>query len=626
MPPSRTQPQAPSGSGSNNIFRRFTNKLRSSSTHPSSARSASTPAKSPPTAPVPERKRTGLRMPIALPAMPKAPVPAPPPNDFTSREQRQAALRARGLLPNVPSPYRDANGFMVSLSQQEAELDRRYTVVVDDKESSEAESEAKKIREAWLARNRDAEGASVRGSLDIAGSVGEDAARCAGRDGMLGDRSPVRATFVDASSPTEIASPLEVTVEDFHTAPSSPSAAPPSLSVSTDPPAALTDTPRSSLTTDDAQTPLAASPAGTVRAKPRKEKPPPIIVTTQRPSSSFDSKRVPAPQVVAFTGAAPSDSEASITSDARSSLETRGRPAISAAAAQRQSRDQPPLLGHSVSSGSSNGTGSRANTLPALSPTRTVSSSGAESALPTPTTTSCQRDVSISRGSTSHSSDQSHGIAPARGRRGDDSFAKGKVGAPLIQSSIEETDPSEEDDGEFGVAPVVNVVPPTARPRPPRLQTAEQAVEGQLNRKSFSLFGKKSLDSSRPPAARSSSSMSNLRRAFTGGFAAKHQQRPRSSLEPIPQHAQPVLQPKRSRLFDASHLPASPTLAHPPSGPGGGVLVTSAVPLQGRTTGVGLRPRQAVAPTMHSRGTILHQAHFIEDDESRRLSEMAFLL
>ena len=97
---------------------------------------------------------------------------------------------------------------------------------------------------------------------------------------------------------------------------------------------------------------------------------------------------------------------------------------------------------------------------------------------------------------------------------------------------------------------------------------------------------------------------------------------------------------QKSKMFDASHLPASPTYAHaPPNRPpppptafsqGTGLRyqhhhASSSVSSEGRTTGVGLRPRQPVAPTMHSRGSILHQAHFIEDEESRRLSEMAFL-
>lgn len=41
--------------------------------------------------------------------------------------------------------------------------------------------------------------------------------------------------------------------------------------------------------------------------------------------------------------------------------------------------------------------------------------------------------------------------------------------------------------------------------------------------------------------------------------------------------------------------------------------------------GVGLRSRQAVSPTIHNRGSILLETRLIEDAESRRLSEMAFL-
>lgn len=43
-----------------------------------------------------------------------------------------------------------------------------------------------------------------------------------------------------------------------------------------------------------------------------------------------------------------------------------------------------------------------------------------------------------------------------------------------------------------------------------------------------------------------------------------------------------------------------------------------------RRPGVGLRV-QPLNPTMHSRGSILMEARAIEDDESRRLSELAFL-
>ena len=85
---------------------------------------------------------------MPLPPLPKAPTPSGPPNDFTSLEQRNAALRARGLIPAasaVPRRFRDADGFMMSLSEQEAEIDKRFTVLVpgpgDAREEDERESD-----------------------------------------------------------------------------------------------------------------------------------------------------------------------------------------------------------------------------------------------------------------------------------------------------------------------------------------------------------------------------------------------------------------------------------------------------------------------------------------------------
>ena len=88
--------------------------------------------------------------------------------------------------------------------------------------------------------------------------------------------------------------------------------------------------------------------------------------------------------------------------------------------------------------------------------------------------------------------------------------------------------------------------------------------------------------------------MLNLRRAFTST-----KPRPESTMDPVVPEAAGVGR-KRSKMFDAT---AAAPSAYARAAP----------------------PRQAVAPTMHSHGTIVHQAHFIEDDESRRLSEMAFL-
>ncbi|KAI0768016.1 hypothetical protein BD413DRAFT_494030 [Trametes elegans] len=641
MPRTRTQTQMQPDAGTS-MLKRFTSKLRVSSapTQPRSSASAS----SPPNRSVSQKRRPGLR----YLSLPKAPVPAAPPNDFTSVEQRRAALRARGLLPTIP------------LSEQEAELDRRYAVVVEEHEptDAEAESEAKKIREAWLARNsqessRDESQAPQPrpGVLPAGQTRSDDAMRRASRDGPIGHRSPSQATFVVAPAAVEIVSPVEPTIEDFCTVPTTPNdvdcnvepdaatsndqpdspvadkvtrwlrsstdaPTPPSASDSTSlnpTPESASQPPSLTLDIDAAETPQAASPAGTVRARPRKEKPPPIVIAPPRPSSEKDvDAKGAGPQVVAVALTAPSDSDASTSaSDSRPSLDAHALPSPSATPTPTPPRGRqlspgastteqalPRRLAHANSTASTNSSG-ESRALPALSPTRTASSSGAESSLPTPTTATCARDASLSRGPSVHSSERS-----CRAR------AVGKGAGGIMQSSIEETDSDSEELGteardvfaeEMPVAP--------ARPRPPRLQSAEQAAQAQANRRSFSLFGKKSSDSSQGSAtARASSSMSNLRRAFTGGLGAK---RPRSTV--VPSASQP--EAARKGVFDAARLPPSPSF--PPT--------AYAVPAQGRRPGVAPRPRRAAAPTMHTAGTIQFQTHMIEDEESRRLSEMAFM-
>lgn len=496
--------------------------------------------------------------------MPKAPAPVTVQNDFTSVEQRQAALRARGLVPassKVPAQFRDADGFMMSLSEQEAEIDRRRAVVIPGRLSTEdnGESEARKIREAWLVKQTGAGSSSTTVIAEEVPRRTSDAMERASKDGLVGERNPVRATFVQAKalspklgeigkgSPPE--SPL-VTLEDFHTAPNTPpgwdnerrhsvdpsrpvsplrnsnslsgspskdsSKSPTSRRPSTDlltprrgststatSDPVLSESPRASLAVleEEVPTPVAVSPAGTMRA--RKEKPPPIVVTSHRPSQ--DAK---AQHSIAVAMAAP-DLEASISD--RPSLEQRGRPTGNV----NVNALSPPLaqdLSSSSSGSSHSGVRSRTTTIPALSPTRTVSSSGASSSLPTPTTTSCARDASISRGSTSHSSDNGHETA-SRPRRGNVELkAKGPSGAgAVIMEEYSETEPSSEG-GEFGVLAPVNLSQPqgqaqpqsrtrsqaqeTAAPsRTPRIQVADDsAAVKQNNRKSFSLFGKKSLD------------------------------------------------------------------------------------------------------------------------------------
>lgn len=79
-------------------------------------------------------------------------------NAFTSPDQRQAALRAAGLVPSNAKPGRDTHGYMLPLSEQERVLDRAYAVVPEDgpRTSEEGESEAQRIKEAWLKKNSEA--------------------------------------------------------------------------------------------------------------------------------------------------------------------------------------------------------------------------------------------------------------------------------------------------------------------------------------------------------------------------------------------------------------------------------------------------------------------------------------
>ena len=530
---------------------------------------------------------------LRMPPMPKAPVPAPLPNDFTSLEQRQAALRARGLIPAtsaVSRQFRDGDGFMLPLSEQEAVMDRRFTVIVPGDSSTEDEgdaSEANRIRRAWLTKQIEASSSPSLSEVDkdedddrvkaIAAEEAQpssprksDAAERASKDGTIGERSPVRATFVSiAAAPlspsaaefgasARVASPFEGT-EDFHTAPNSPTFLPEDrqrLSIERDghlrtsSPSSPSHPKRTPLTlttseADDApphpptkeQHP---SPSGSPSAhstekvsrwlRDSSEMPTPVIITASddepvlssspreslemplSPSSKSGTVRSrrekPPPIVITQPGkapshTAPSDSE---TSTSSSDAQQYSRPSVSGSGPVATAR----RLAHAPS------IQSRMTTVPALSPTRTVSSLGAESSLPTPTTTSCgapvlARDASIERGSTSNSSDNGHSDSMTRPRRGTGpgllgttSKVPGTGTSDAIPEEFSETEPSSEG-GEFGmnVAPRPPVSAGTrprpsqegvAVPRPVRAQTLDQTATKAQNRKSFSLFGKKSLE------------------------------------------------------------------------------------------------------------------------------------
>ncbi|CAA7266860.1 unnamed protein product [Cyclocybe aegerita] len=133
----------------------------------------------------------------------------------------------------------------------------------------------------------------------------------------------------------------------------------------------------------------------------------------------------------------------------------------------------------------------------------------------------------------------------------------------------------------------------------------------------------------RGPAERLGSkklSLSNMRRSVIGTLSRpKNTTSSTASSDPSSD-----ANPTRGRLFDASHLPTSPTLPssfrsamttgmtsrtyahpHPPRSP----TLSPPPPVQ----------RRAVSPVMYNRGSILMETSAIEDEESRQLTEMAFL-
>lgn len=113
-------------------------------------------------------------------------------------------------------------------------------------------------------------------------------------------------------------------------------------------------------------------------------------------------------------------------------------------------------------------------------------------------------------------------------------------------------------------------------------------------------------------------SFGNLRRAVSGAV------RPKALFVDVNKQAQAMPPPLKSAgaLSEGAtgrrEYPATASgRAAPPSAWGAG---------GGRTTGTGPRVvRAAVAPTIHSHGTIADHIGGVEDEESRRLSEMAFL-
>ncbi|KAJ3526155.1 hypothetical protein NM688_g8294 [Phlebia brevispora] len=174
-------PPVPGAAPKGGLFKRLTTKLHRQHAPAPPQRSFTVPSRPVPLAAATHASTSAQgttkekrRATMKLPPLPKPQAPrSTRVNEFTSAQHREAALRAVGL---VPARYRDKAGNTLPLSEQEAQMDERFSVLVHEPvwEESEGESEAKQIREAWLRRNVDNE-VSESGS-ERESAAGEDSA------------------------------------------------------------------------------------------------------------------------------------------------------------------------------------------------------------------------------------------------------------------------------------------------------------------------------------------------------------------------------------------------------------------------------------------------------------------
>lgn len=136
-------------------------------------------------------------------------------------------------------------------------------------------------------------------------------------------------------------------------------------------------------------------------------------------------------------------------------------------------------------------------------------------------------------------------------------------------------------------------------------------------------------------------SMSNLRKSVVGTISTKF--RPKTALvvdtaklsssrtpspSPVRRASPNPTSNSRSPLNSNPLGPTSPTSTYFSARSNGSVTSpTGSNGSRGQTLEpvARPRPRQPLSPTIHSRGSILMQTRGLEDDESRRLAEMAFL-
>ncbi|KAF7424441.1 hypothetical protein PC9H_009748 [Pleurotus ostreatus] len=548
------------------------NTHRSPDGGPSKARVVEDPAMSPTrksssSKTVFRRLTTKLRLPLSS-ALPK---PPPHTSSYAAQGGREAALRARGLLPPLqPNP---------DLSTQEQEQDLRYSVVVplQDVDSDIDITAAKKIKQEWEARNQalsnpEEEAMLVRTRLQSFKFGG---------------------SAVSLGVPEEVV--ISVTNDADHLsdqlAPPTPPEAP-AIEVST---CNADDGPPTTPTPPNTRSRLGRPPALDLsQARRRSLSKPRPSPTGPLPPLPADAEVVYSPRCIPLPASQPT------TPNTPSSAINRSLPppASSPPAQPTLSKDNAatPLSPRSYPTSQS----------PKLKPDEMHSNLETHS----------QGDTTSSIDSSMASSHQhafkvkaiEHGIPAIL-----ESLVEEKMNSAKLQPAFEIEDRVEQ---QHASPADVLVIPQRSK---------------DTRRKSFGLFRRDNSDAVSVKSAASSQSKKNgvfnLRRSIFGPLSRKS-----------------VDKQRLGNAFDASHLPPSPTLPlsftdqakstnvstlpHSQSSPA--LAKARALPLSNKR-GTAMpsppqSPRQAVSPKMHIAGVVYRlKPHGIEDEESRRLCELAFI-
>ncbi|KAJ6561964.1 hypothetical protein B0H19DRAFT_90619 [Mycena capillaripes] len=488
-----------------------------------------------------------------------------------AREARNAALRARGLLPPLP------------LSVQEARQDRRIAIVTEpepDQQSGldRSNTAANRIKEEWEARNRERLAGFRFGGNSPSASPMQEHFPAVGLHGVREVDTPLPSPSAQ-DPPSEFGDLDEPSLK-------APRAPPPTLNIS---PGYRLSPPLMQAWSDTSEDPL-FFPL------------PPSPGAESNYSSLISAFAITPTADAGFTPMSPSflplpPSPSCSTTAFHTGTET-----------TRVAGDCTPRPPRSPTVASMN----------SLAPPRSLSfplldDSECESSLGVPSLVDSQSHTTVSTAESLASFAHMRDMPLATTVR---NSTMEPLKAHQAISVIVET-PTEERDAFLSASPVDVVeeprgpkiaVPMSSEEAPRRRTTVEepapqpqpQTPPPRQRRKSLSLFRRGKGEGGKGESGKGESGMSTITSIRTSlGIG-----RTKSTLSP-------------RAGFDPSHLPPSPTL---PVG-----LATPQRKQTGRPMAAGHKHRLSVSPTMHNDGSILREMNLIENEESRRMTEVAFM-